>query len=178
MTKILGGSVLDSHVLRGLIVTRNVEGSINRLENPRICVFNAPLDPQSQETKGTVLIKNANELLNYTKSEEELAEKIVKGIADAGVNLIVAGGSVSELVLHYVEKYKMMLLKVTSKFELKRLAKAVGAVALSKLCTPNPDELGTCDRATVQEIGSQKVTIFEKNSENCKLATIVLRGAT
>jgi T-complex protein 1 subunit theta len=47
VTKILGGSVLDSHVLSGLIVTRNVEGNINRLENPKICVFNAPLDPQS-----------------------------------------------------------------------------------------------------------------------------------
>lgn len=44
-TKILGGSLLDSHVLSGLIVTRNVEGNINRVENPKICVFNAPLDP-------------------------------------------------------------------------------------------------------------------------------------
>lgn len=112
VTKILGGSVLDSHVLSGLIVTRNVEGNINSLEKPKICVFNAPLDPQSQETKGTVLIKNAQELLNYTKTEEELAEKIVKSIAEAGVNLIVAGGSISELMLHFVEKYKMMILKV------------------------------------------------------------------
>lgn len=83
--------------------------------------------------------------MNYTKSEEELAEKIVKGIADAGVNLIVAGGSISELILHYVEKYKIMIIKVTSKFELKRLCKAVGASALSRLSAPTPDELGTCD---------------------------------
>lgn len=64
------------------------------------------------------MIKNANELLNYTKTEEALAEKLIKSIADAGINLIVAGGSVSELALHYVEKYKMMLVKVQSKFEL------------------------------------------------------------
>ena len=50
--------------------------------------------------------------MNYTKSEEELAEKIVKSIADAGVNLIVAGGSISELVLHFVEKSKMRIVKV------------------------------------------------------------------
>jgi T-complex protein 1 subunit theta len=52
-----------------------------------------------------------------------LAEKIIKGIADAGVTLIVAGGSVSEIMLHYIEKYKMMIVKVQSKFELKRLCK-------------------------------------------------------
>ena len=39
VTKILGGSVLDSHVLNGLIVARNVEGNITRMENPKICVF-------------------------------------------------------------------------------------------------------------------------------------------
>jgi hypothetical protein len=35
-----------------------------------------------------VLIKNAKELLNYNKSEEEMAEKIVKGIAVTKFNFI------------------------------------------------------------------------------------------
>jgi T-complex protein 1 subunit theta len=30
----------------------------------------------------------------------------------------------------------------------------------------------------VEEIGSKKVVVFEKNTDNCKLATLVLRGAT
>lgn len=96
-----------------------------------------------------MLIKNANELLNYNKSEEGLAESIVKGIADAGVNVIVAGGSVSEIMLHYIEKYKMMILKVTSKFELKRLCKALGATPVARLGSPIPDEIGTCDKVFV-----------------------------
>lgn len=125
-----------------------------------------------------MLIKNAKELLNYTKSEEEHAERIVKGIADAGINLVVAGGSVSEIMLHYFEKYRLMVVKVNSKFDMKRLCKALGAVAIARLGAPTPDEIGTCDMVHVEEIGSQKVTIFEKNTDNCKLATIVLRGAT
>ena len=73
VSKIIGGSVHDSRTVNGLIVNRNVEGTITRVDNPRIAIYNAPLDPQSAETKGTVLIKNASELLNYTKSEEDLA---------------------------------------------------------------------------------------------------------
>lgn len=61
---------------------------------------------------------------------------------------------------------------------MKRLCKALGAVPIARLGAPTPDEIGTCDNVHVQEIGSQKVTIFEKNTDNCKLATIVLRGAT
>ncbi|KAM3146229.1 hypothetical protein pb186bvf_001574 [Paramecium bursaria] len=178
VSKIIGGSVHDSRTVNGLIVNRNVEGTITRVDNPRIAIYNAPLDPQSAETKGTVLIKNAAELLNYTKSEEDLAQKLVQSIADTGVTLIVAGGSISELILHFIEKYKIMVLKVTSKFELKRLCKAVGASAVARLAAPLPDEIGTCDRVHVQEIGSHKVTIFERESDVCKLSTIVLRGAT
>ena len=54
-----------------------------------------------------------------------------------------------------------MVLKVTSKFELKRLCKviilylnkkikkAVGASAVARLAAPLPDEIGTCDRVHV-----------------------------
>lgn len=92
--------------------------------------------------------------------------------------MIIAGGSVSEIVLHFVEKYKMMLVKVVSKFELKRVCKAIGASPIARLDAPNPEEIGFCDSASVEEIGSQKVTILKKESSDCKLNTIVLRGST
>lgn len=54
-------------------------------------------------------------------------ENFVKGLAEAGVNVVVASGSISEVALHFFEKYKMLTLKVMSKWELKRIAKSVGA---------------------------------------------------
>lgn len=72
--KILGGSLSDSFVLKGLVVNRNTEGSIKHAKNPKVAVYGCPLDTETSDTKGTVLIKNASELLNYTKSEEDHAE--------------------------------------------------------------------------------------------------------
>jgi len=71
-----------------------------------------------------------------------------------------------------------MTLRVTSKFELKRLCKAIQATALVRLGAPVPEELGTADSVQVKEIGSQKVIVFERDSADCKLSTIVLRGST
>jgi len=136
------------------------------------------MDTQEAETKGTVLIKSAEELLNYNKSEEDLAHKFVKGIADAGVNCVVCGGSISDIVLHYLEKYKIMTTKVTSKFELRRICKALSALAIVRIGAPIPEEIGTADKAYVKEIGNQKVVVFERSSDDCKLATIVLRGSS
>ncbi len=67
--QILGSSVDDSTFMSGMVVKRNVEGSVERMAKPRIAVYSCPLDTMYAETKGTVLISNANELLNYSKGE-------------------------------------------------------------------------------------------------------------
>jgi len=110
-----------------MVVGRKAEGSINRIVKPRVAIYACPLDTQQSDTKGTVLLKTAKELMNYTKSEEEHAEKVIRSIADSGVNLLVVGGSISDICMHYAEKFKLMVVRVTSKFELKRLCKCLSA---------------------------------------------------
>ena len=55
--------------MSGMVVKRSVEGSVESMVKPRIACYSCPLDTQYSETKGTVLIKTADELLNYTKGE-------------------------------------------------------------------------------------------------------------
>jgi len=100
------------------------------------------------------LIKNAEDLLSYTKGEEDQFETFVKGLAEAGINVVVGSGSISEVALHFFEKYKILTVKIMSKWELKRIAKAVGASAVVKLGTPLPEEIGHADEVAVREISS------------------------
>lgn len=125
-----------------------------------------------------MLLKSADDLMNYTRGEEDQFESFIKGLAEAGVNVVIGSGSISELALHFFEKYKIFVLKLMSKWELKRIAKSVGAVAVVKLSTPTPEELGYADEVAVREISSTKVTIFRRDQDENKLATIVLRGST
>jgi len=81
------------------------------------------------ETKANLLIKNAEDLLNFSKSEEQHMENLIKSIVDMGVNVVVVGGSIGEMALHYFEKYKVLVVKSMSKFEVKRLCKSIGAQA-------------------------------------------------
>lgn len=145
---------------------------------PRIAVYSCPLDTQQADTKGTVLIQNATELLNYSKGEEDLAEKFVQKLVNANINVVCSGGSIAEIVLHFLDKYKIMAVKILSKFELRRVARAVRATILSKLDAPTPEEIGTSDDVGVEEIASEKLVIFKRNTDDCKLSTIVLRGST
>jgi len=140
--------------MQGLIVARNSEGTIKHCEKPKIAVYGCPLDTMQSDEKSTVLLKNAEDLKNYTKGEEDHVESVVKSIADSGVNCIVAGGSITDIMQHYLEKYHIMMIKVLSKFELRRLAKALEARILTRLGAPQPEEMGSCDRVDVTEVGS------------------------
>lgn len=176
--KILGGTINDSVVIHGMVILRGSETTIHEVKNAKIAVFNTSIEMQQGETKGTVLLKNAEDLMNYTKGEESQFEKFIQGLAEAGVNVVIGSGSISELALHFFEKYKIFTLKLMSKWELKRIAKSVGAVAVVKLSTPTPEELGFAHEVSVKEISSTKVTVFRRDQDENKLATIVLRGST
>jgi T-complex protein 1 subunit theta len=65
-----------------------------------------------------------------------------------------------------------------SKWELKRIAKSVGAQAVVKLGTPTPEELGYANEVITKEISSTRVTVFRREEDENKLATIILRGST
>jgi len=140
--KVLGGSIEDSVVIHGMVILRSSLTSIKSVEKAKIAVFNTPIEMQQGDTKGTVLMKNAEDLLAYSRGEEEQMEKFVQSIAEAGVNVVICQSNISELAVHFMEKYKILTLKIMSKFELKRIAKSIGASLMVKLGAPTQEELG------------------------------------
>lgn len=180
VAKILGGDISQSHVVHGFVALRGLETTLTSAKDAKIVVFGCGIEASATEAKGTVLMKNADDLKNYNKSEEKKMEEIIKGIADSGVKVCVAGGTVSEMALHFIERYGMLCLKIGSKWELRRLCVATGATALVRLGAPTPDEMGYCDHVHQKEVGGRPVTIFSQGdgSKTGKLSTIVLRAST
>lgn len=176
--KIMGGGIYDSEVVHGMVVTRGSMTSVKHCTDCKVAVFNTNIEMQQGETKGTVLMKNADDLLNYTKGEEDAFESWIKGLAEAGISVVVGSGSMSELAQHFFEKYKIYAVKIMSKWELKRIARAVGATPIVKLVTPSPDELGFANEVSFKEISSTWCTVFRRDQEENKMATILLRGST
>lgn len=176
--KILGGGIDQSHVLNGMVFKKDVEGSQSNVSNAKIAVYSCPVDVSAPEGKATVLLKNADELVNFSTGEEVLLEKQIKEIANSGVQVIVSGAKFGSLGLHYCDKYKITAVRLTSKFDLKRICRAVGATALLKLRPPTPDEMGHCDDVHTDEIGDTQVVVFKMHETKSKISTVIIRGST
>jgi T-complex protein 1 subunit theta len=176
--KILGSGVSQSCLVDGYVAQRSVETTRTAVENAKIAVYACGFEASSTEAKGTVVMKTAEDLMSYNLSEERKMEEIVAGIAAAGINVVVTGGNLSDMALHFLDRNNMLCLKVGSKWELRRLCLAVNATALVRLGAPTAEETGSAKSVSVREIASRTVTVFETPEDKGKLATIVLRAST
>lgn len=176
--KILGCGLGASETVNGMVFKRHVEGDVAQAEKAKIAIFNCPVDITQTETKGTVLIKTAEELKNFSKGEESMLEEQIKSIADTGAKVVVAGGKFGDMALHFMNKYQMMAVRLNSKFDLRRLAKTVGGTVLPRLTAPTSEELGYCDKVFVDELGETGVVVFRNEGKDSKITTIVIRGST
>lgn len=82
-----------------------------------------------------MLLKSAEELLSYSKGEEKQMEQMVEAIAKAvgPGGVIVSGGKVGDLALHYANRLGLLVVRLNSKFDLRRLCITLGATALPRL---------------------------------------------
>ena len=178
VAKLDGESVLSSTLVRGFVIARGVEGTIKHLKKARVAVYAAAIDVPATETKGTALIESAKDLMEYAKKEEGVMEELVGKLAKAGVNCVVTNSSVGDLALHFLEKFGIMVVKVMSKFDMRRLCQAVGAKQMSTFVAPSVEDLGACDSIDLKELGGKNIVVFGQEEDDSKLSTIILRGAT
>jgi T-complex protein 1 subunit theta len=168
----------QSKVEKGMVFGREPEGTVKKATKAKVGVFSCPIDISQTETKGTVLLKSSKELYDFSKGEEAQMENTIKELKDSGLRVVVAGSTVGELALHYLNRAGILVIKVLSKFELRRLCRVVGASPLARLGAPMPDEMGNIDIVETLEIGGDRVTVLRQENEQTRTATLVLRGAT
>lgn len=66
----------------------------------------------------------------FSAGEENLLEKQINAIKEAGADVIVSGAKFGDMALHFINKAGMMAVKLPSKFDIRRLCKTSNATAL------------------------------------------------
>ena len=178
VVKIMGGSLEQSRVVKGMVFPKEPDGAIKKARKAKVGVYTCPIDSSQTEAKGTVLLHNAKEMMDFTKGEESQLETAIKELYDSGLRVVIVGDRVGDLAMHYLNRFGILCLRILSKFELRRACRVVGATPLARLGAPMPDEMGTIDIVETLEIGGDRVTVLRQESEVTRTATLVLRGAT
>jgi len=177
--KVLGGSITQSEVVKGMVIAHDTAGLVKKVDDAKIVVYTCSLAAADTETKGTVLINTADELKKFNVSEEKQIETMIKSIAEAGVKVIVTGSAIDDMALHFIERYHLMAVKVSSQHDLRRLCRATRSRAMVQMQTPEKESIGFASHVSVRDVGAQKITVFSQEGKDAtQVATIVLRSST
>lgn len=120
--KINAGILNDSELIDGFVVPNLPSTTIQTCENPIVNIYNCSLDIERPELKGTVLLKNADELLNYSKDEIYKIKNIVDNIKS---NAILVNGSVNDTFLDFCNMRNILILKIFNKYDLIRISRMI-----------------------------------------------------
>ncbi|KAF5184744.1 T-complex protein 1 subunit theta [Thalictrum thalictroides] len=63
VAKLVGGGLQNSSIVRGMVLKHDSVGSIKKMEKAKIVVFAGGVDTSATETKGTVLIQSAEQVV-------------------------------------------------------------------------------------------------------------------
>jgi len=176
--KILGGKLDDCHVVKGMALKFEVESQAKKGTDLKVVCFTCVVDSVQTETKGTVLLENADELLNYNKTEEDHIHKIIKGFHDRGVGAIICGEKFGQMAMHFIDKYKMIAIRTMSKWNIRRLCRALGCRPCVTLDGVREEDFGFASSIKEIQIGGSKVTAFEQGPNQAVVSTVVIRGST
>jgi len=177
VAKLLGGGIADMEVIPGLIMDRAAEGTVKHMNNPKIVVFTMGIEYSKADAKEVFNVTTPEQLTGFALNQETYMEKIIDEVANAGVTCIVAGGKISDIAMHFIEKKGLMAIKTASKFELARICRCTGATPLVRLGAPTKEEMGTADSINVEEYAGNFVTVFRHEGKS-KVSTVLCRGAT
>ena len=179
--KILGASLSASHVIHGMVFNREASSQLKNISGPgplKVAVFSCPISSSRTETKGTVLLHDAKEMLEFSRGEEAILSRQIDEIAASGAKVLVSGEQISDLAIHFIDRAGLVAVRIPSKFDLRRLCRALGATPLARLGAPLAEELGLAESVESMEIGSDRCTVFKSIGDQGRLATVILRGST
>ncbi|KAI9853971.1 MAG: T-complex protein 1 subunit delta [Vezdaea acicularis] len=185
IVKKVGGTIEDSEMVNGLVLTQGVMksgGGPARMEKARIGLIQFQLSPPKPDMENQIVVNDYRQMDKILKEERNYLLDMVKKIKKAKCNVLLIQKSilrdaVNDLSLHFLSKLKILAIKDIERDEVEFICKSTGCKPIADIDSFTEDKLGSADLIEeVQSSGSRVVKVTGvKNAGHT--VSIVCRGA-
>jgi len=177
IVKKLGGTIEDSELIDGLVLTQkvsNAAGGPRRMKEAKIGLIQFCLSAPKTDMESNIQVRDYTQMDRLLREERTILAKMVKTIAKTGCNVLLVQKSIlrdatSDLSLDFCAKAKILVVRDVERDDIEFISKILGVEAASSIDTLTPEKLGKCDLVWEdnmgQEIGS--VVRFEGIQTGC-----------
>ncbi|MCE4626409.1 MAG: thermosome subunit, partial [Desulfurococcales archaeon] len=101
-----GGSLLDSRLIRGVVIDKEVvHPDMPRVvKNAKIAVLDTPLEVQKPDLSTKIRVTDIDQLEKFLEEETKLIKEMVEKIAATGANVVITQKGIDEVAQHFLAK--------------------------------------------------------------------------
>jgi thermosome len=173
-----GGSLLDSRLIRGVVLDKEVvhPGMPKRVTNARIALLDAPLEIEKPEIDAEIRINDPLQMKKFLEEEENILRNYVDKIAAVGANVVICQKGIDDVAQHFLAKKGILAVRRVKRSDMEKLERATGGRIVTSIRDLTEKDLGYAELVEERKVGNDKM-VFVEGAKNPKAVTILLRGA-
>jgi thermosome len=172
-----GGSVLDTLLVKGIVVDKEVvhAGMPKRVEKAKIALINSALEIEKTEFDAKINISDPAQMKAFLDEEANMLKEMVEKIKKAGATVVVCQKGIDDIAQHYLAKSGILAVRRVKMSDMEKLAKATGGRVVTSLDEITESDLGYAGLVEERKIEEDK-WVFIEGCKNPKAVTILVRG--
>ncbi|XP_059624886.1 T-complex protein 1 subunit alpha isoform X3 [Cornus florida] len=179
-----GKSAKDSYLMKGYALNtgRAAQGMPSRVAPARIACLDFNLQKTKMQMGVQVLVTDPRELERIRQREADMTKERIEKLLQAGANVVLTTKGIDDMALKYFVEAGAIAVRRVRKEDLRHVAKATGATAVSTFADMEGDEtfdsslLGYADEVVEERIADDDV-IMIKGTKTSSAVSLILRGA-
>ncbi|MCQ2820898.1 MAG: T-complex protein 1 subunit eta [archaeon] len=177
---VTGGSVDDSFLVEGVAFSKSFsyagfEQQPKRIEKPKIIILNVELELKAEKDNAEIRIENPEDYQKLIDAEWKIIIEKLDNIVKSGARVVLSKLVIGDLATQYFAEKGIFCAGRVKDEDIKRIAKATGALLLHSCNKIDEKALGSCGLFEEKQVGEERYNIFSECPET-KTVTIVLRG--
>ena len=129
--KKLGGTVDDTELIEGLVLSQRVAGGVKKMEKAKVGLIQFQVSPPKTDMDNQVVVSDYAAMDRVLREERAYILNIVKQIKKAGCNVLLIQKSIlrdalSDLAVHFFDKMKIMVVKDIEREDIDHVCKTIG----------------------------------------------------
>jgi thermosome len=178
LVKKTGKSLIETHLIRGIIVDKEVihSGMPKKKDNAKIALLDLALEIEKTEMSAEIRIRDPNQMKAFLDQEDSMLKDMVNKIKTSGADVVFCQKGVDDMVQHYLAKEGIMAARRVKESDMEKLARATGGRVTSNLDDLKAADLGFAGLVEERKIGDDKMIFVEKCKDPHSVAILIRAG--
>ncbi|MCS7118179.1 MAG: TCP-1/cpn60 chaperonin family protein [Thaumarchaeota archaeon] len=177
IVKKMGKSLLESEVIKGIIVDKEVvhPAMPKVVKNARVALIDAPFEIEKTEFSAEIRIRSPELMKQFLDEEHRILQEMVDKVASVGANVVFCQKGIDDAAQFFLAKKGILAVRRVKRSDMEKLEKATGGRIITNFEDLQSKDLGCAGSVEERKIGEDRM-VFVEGCKDPKAVAVLIRA--